>query len=476
MENNVQHCNDMGTTEDSFDDDAYTSMNDVEPPIDFAVNSEADFANFDPAMLNEESLLKFHFVDLEVAYEFYNWYANIKGFSVRKSKVRKQKNDEIVEKNFLCHREGGYEHVGFRKRDTYNEIGRQRLLQCSDAKGVVKYLRDSNDPAMFWRHTVDGDGRLQRLFWCDGRSQVDYNLFGEVVAFDATYRKNKYHFPLVVFSEETYVWILEQLLVAMKGLSTTSRCEGLHAQLARFVHSRHDLVGFLQNFDRCLESLRCNEIEADFATVVGEQVLQTNLHRLERSASRIFTREVFLLVHPAIARGSTMRVTGCTQTMSQTIYTVSKYARPNNRWHISYNENPLCFKCSCQRMECWVLPCDHLIGLLVHLDIEEIPKYLINDKRNCIWESVFLARCGALDFLCRKMNKLAGKSSARFQRIRDIIKHETDLMIAEDEAEKEVPCRNDEMPSDNLRDPVRVGAKGCAASSSSQVTKRRQKM
>lgn len=90
---------------------------------------------------------------------------------------------------------------------------------------------------MYWSHTVGSDSRLQKLFWCDGRSRFDYEIFGDVVAFDATYGRNNYKCPLVVFSgvnhhnhtiifasavvtdetEETYVWILDQLMIAMKG-------------------------------------------------------------------------------------------------------------------------------------------------------------------------------------------------------------------------------------------------------------------
>nr|UYU25453.1 hypothetical protein [Cyamopsis tetragonoloba] len=63
------------------------------------------------------------------------------------------------------------------------------------------------------------------------------NAFSDVLAFDATYGKNKYSLPLVVYSgvnhhnqsvifasalianetEETYIWLLEQFLVVMKG-------------------------------------------------------------------------------------------------------------------------------------------------------------------------------------------------------------------------------------------------------------------
>jgi len=58
---------------------------------------------------------------------------------------------------------------------------------------------------------------------------MNYEIFGDVLAFDATYRKNKYNCPFVVFSgvnhhnqtivfvtgivtrgtEETYVWLLD---------------------------------------------------------------------------------------------------------------------------------------------------------------------------------------------------------------------------------------------------------------------------
>jgi hypothetical protein len=90
---------------------------------------------------------------------------------------------------------------------------------------------------MFWKHTIDKEGRLEHLFWSDGRSQVDYNIFGDVLAFDATYKKNRYLCPLVIFSgvnhhnqttvfataivanetEETYVWLLECLMEVMNG-------------------------------------------------------------------------------------------------------------------------------------------------------------------------------------------------------------------------------------------------------------------
>ncbi|KAL4345253.1 protein FAR1-RELATED SEQUENCE 5-like [Arachis ipaensis] len=49
------------------------------------------------------------------------------------------------------------------------------------------------------RYTRTADNRLGSLFWVDGEMMSDYQLFGDVLAFDSTYRSNKYKKPLVVF-------------------------------------------------------------------------------------------------------------------------------------------------------------------------------------------------------------------------------------------------------------------------------------
>ncbi|KAL2976479.1 hypothetical protein AAZX31_13G011300 [Glycine max] len=114
---------------------------------------------------------------------------------------------------------GGYEKVGFIRKDIYNEEGRMRRQHSLDAR----------EPMMYVSCTSDEESRLQRLFWSDTESQL-------------LYQKNKYLCPFVVFSgvnhhnqtivfaaaivtdetEETYVWLLEQLLVAMKGKAPCS--------------------------------------------------------------------------------------------------------------------------------------------------------------------------------------------------------------------------------------------------------------
>ncbi|CAK8543113.1 unnamed protein product [Lathyrus sativus] len=60
----------------------------------------------------------------------------------------------------------GYKKIGFHRKDIYNQIGKQRLLQRRDGKNALHYLRGlpSDDSMMFYHHTVDGEGRLEHLF------------------------------------------------------------------------------------------------------------------------------------------------------------------------------------------------------------------------------------------------------------------------------------------------------------------------
>ncbi|KAJ1405014.1 hypothetical protein SESBI_26155 [Sesbania bispinosa] len=432
----------------------------------FGIDCEDDFINIDPGMLGVDVVMKFHFANIDKAYEFYNWYGLMKGISARRRMLpahrRINESDKMqmsdmwdasistpqIYGSFAC-QSGGFEHIGFRKKDMYNELSRKRKLHGSDVEATLK-----------WERMVKEFG-LEENSWVK-------EMYDKRNVWATTYIKGNF----------------------FAGFRTTSRCEGLNAQLARFVHSRHKLIDFLHNFVRCLEALRYKEIEADFASAHGEVVLQTNLKDLERSASKMFTREVFMLVHPAIARGSTIRVKNCTQLMSQSIYTISKYGRPNKQWHVSFLESPMHIKFSCQMMETFGLPCDHIIGIMVHLNIEELPRclvldrwtmgvkdklYEITDNRSTIWDSVYMARCAALDFLCKKMNKKAGQSSKTFNVVRDLVTRQIELMNLEDASDMDGNDNQHETGGEILRDPIRVGTKGYGVSNSSQSTRRRHK-
>ncbi|MGV7959431.1 hypothetical protein PJP14_29455, partial [Mycobacterium kansasii] len=56
-----------------------------------------------------------------------------------------------------------------------------------------------DDPSFFYAIQVDEDDQITNMFWTDTKSIMDYNVFGDVVCFDTTYRINSYGRPFVPF-------------------------------------------------------------------------------------------------------------------------------------------------------------------------------------------------------------------------------------------------------------------------------------
>ncbi|KAJ1395112.1 Zinc finger, PMZ-type [Sesbania bispinosa] len=53
--------------------------------------------------------------------------------------------------NTFANQSGGYEKIGFRKKDMYNKISEQRRSSCSDAKGALEYLVSETGRSGEWR-------------------------------------------------------------------------------------------------------------------------------------------------------------------------------------------------------------------------------------------------------------------------------------------------------------------------------------
>ncbi|XP_072094110.1 protein FAR1-RELATED SEQUENCE 5-like [Arachis hypogaea] len=71
-----------------------------------------------------------------------------------------------------------------------------------DANSALVYLegKAESDPMAIAKYNVTSDNRLANLIWADESSRVDYQYFGDVLAFDSTYKKNKYKRLVVIFS------------------------------------------------------------------------------------------------------------------------------------------------------------------------------------------------------------------------------------------------------------------------------------
>jgi len=161
------------------------------------------------------------------------------------------------------------------------------------------------------------------------------------------------------------------------SIRTTSRCEALHSHMGHFVHSLINMTDFVQQFHMCLTYFHFREIESDFQSNYGQPVLQTSLRSIERSTTKLFTKEIFFLFRSILKKAFLLRINECQEMSTGCIFNVSKYCGDGREWRVSFCEEPIDLKCSCLRMESFGLPCDHNIVMLLYLDFDELPNCLV---------------------------------------------------------------------------------------------------
>ncbi|CAI0378031.1 unnamed protein product, partial [Linum tenue] len=137
---------------------------------------------------------------------------------------------------------GGYDNLGYTRKDAYNYVDKERKEQISegDAATVLAYLQAkcSADEHFDIELKKDDDDRIINIFWADSISVADYACFGELLSFDATYKRNIYQMPLMIFSgvnhhsqtcvfacaflanerEDNYIWVLGALKRRLGGV------------------------------------------------------------------------------------------------------------------------------------------------------------------------------------------------------------------------------------------------------------------
>ena len=70
--------------------------------------------------------------------------------------------------DYMVQQSGGYNNVGFTKKDLYNhvDVDRRVHMRDSDAEGALAYLcgKFEMDPSFYYKYNVDEDNRLANLF------------------------------------------------------------------------------------------------------------------------------------------------------------------------------------------------------------------------------------------------------------------------------------------------------------------------
>ncbi|XP_019179032.1 PREDICTED: protein FAR1-RELATED SEQUENCE 5-like [Ipomoea nil] len=191
---------------------------------------------------------------------------------------------------FLKHQSGGSPLVGFTSRDAYNSMAADTVkrLDGTDSNSLIEIFRrrQSTETDFFFDFELDLDARLCIFFWRDGQMRRDYEVFGDLLVHDTTYRTNKYdmicapfvgmnhHCMNVMFGcgflmnerIESFVWLFKVFSRSMGGKSPqtimTDQCAAMAAAISKvFPTSRHRLciwhIG--ENSKKHIKTLRSNK-------------------------------------------------------------------------------------------------------------------------------------------------------------------------------------------------------------------------
>uniref|UniRef100_A0A803NJM1 SWIM-type domain-containing protein n=1 Tax=Cannabis sativa TaxID=3483 RepID=A0A803NJM1_CANSA len=233
---------------------------------------------------------------------------------------------------------GGWEKVGCIKADLYRGLRNNfRNWDDCDTTTAMGYLQSKKGPDadFFYNHDVDEENRLTNLFWADGSMKVDYELFGDCLCFDATYKTNR----------------------------ATGICESMNAFIKKDLEKGLPLWMFLRHCDNGVAALRYNEMARKLQGEYGDPCPKlTSMPNIEEQAASIFTRKVFNLVKAEIKRGDKYSCSKSEILPNYDLFLVSKYMsnHPKRKVFISHDEEDI--RCDCYWFETKGIPCRHIFA------------------------------------------------------------------------------------------------------------------
>uniref|UniRef100_A0ACD6A5I4 Uncharacterized protein n=1 Tax=Avena sativa TaxID=4498 RepID=A0ACD6A5I4_AVESA len=92
--------------------------------------------------------------------------------------------------------------VPYTKKDVSNVMTAIRQEDNSnDMMKVLEYFwqRKDEDPRYHYEFKLGKGNKVECIFWADGFSRQTYELYGDVVSFDTTFKTNKYNLPFALF-------------------------------------------------------------------------------------------------------------------------------------------------------------------------------------------------------------------------------------------------------------------------------------
>ncbi|KAL4319929.1 hypothetical protein GQ457_18G013090 [Hibiscus cannabinus] len=384
---------------------------------------------------DESGMDMLKWASIEECIEFYYTYAKVKGFGVRKGTSVKSRTDgRLILKTLVCHKQG------VRCKKWNNLPTRRRVAKPISRVGYLYNIVDK----IKREEVKDSDAEMMMAYLYE---------FGQVLVFDTTYKCNEYNKPFVVLvgvnhhrntvpfgcalivneKEDTYVWVLEQLIAAGDGykpltvitdrdkamansiskawkglvckhdcqdkkwakdlyedkekwaeaymqgdfyaaMRSTQRCESMHRTLKSLLDRKVMLYQFVNYYHKELDSLRWEEGRQDYKTINEQPVCDGVLTSLKKHASRVYTRNCFTTLCKEMSYEGYYLVKKCFPHDGRMLYWL-EHGEKDGSWYVvagDINHNTM--HCCCMKLESVGFPCRHMFAVLKYEKAKEIPQ------------------------------------------------------------------------------------------------------
>ncbi|KAE8705515.1 hypothetical protein F3Y22_tig00110429pilonHSYRG01497 [Hibiscus syriacus] len=286
------------------------------------------------------------FSSRDQAWYFYKEFTREHGFSARRGTTRLDMEGNMKTQEFCCSKERAVSKVDIDEATALKETStmhfkeakqRKSSMGCECAYAYFDYKKH-DDPGFFVTYSVDESGALHNFIWSDSTSRSDYICFGNVIAFDTTYKDNLYGRPImpiigvnhhhntIVFAtakiadetSQSFEWVLQNFLEAMMNKSSISVVTDGDRAMQRAIKSvipnaKHILCSwhlshnaqanigdpkFTATFSKCMVSWwTTDEFDIQWRSVVSEFNVEKHPWVIEKGNTRRLWAQAYLTGH-----------------------------------------------------------------------------------------------------------------------------------------------------------------------------------
>ncbi|PPD84392.1 hypothetical protein GOBAR_DD18671 [Gossypium barbadense] len=350
----------------------------------------------------------------ENAYRFYNKYARLSGFSVRKDWVNRSKiHGQVVSRKFTCSKEG------YRRKDQRDVIVKKHRKETRT--GCLAHMNITRKPNGKYRlshfeanHNHDNinpyNGHALQLqkdlcFVHVPETEQPNNLETQNPAFDLTskilVRESLECLPMDYFNH------LRSERV--RDMKEGEAGESLSNKLRSYLNDGQDVLQFFKHFERVMDEQRHKEIKATHKMSHCKPELMGNVILLKH-ASEIYTPKAFEVFQHEYEECLNVVANQCSQNGYLSEYKVNTFGK-SQEYIVTFDSSDDLVICCCMKFEYVGFLCSHALRVLDHRNIKVVPsRYIL--KR---WMKDARIGCAQddSDFIIQENPKLVAASRYR---------------------------------------------------------------